>query len=191
VSNPRNRANVAALLKLLGRAPPPPENVQPIAVAAAGAGGEGGGGLAAWSGETVAAATLTAGKVYYLSSGTWTELTPSIDHRATIAVCIACDTTPDPDQATMLYGGAFARTGSAGFPLFAGASGVITETYPGDETDETTTAPWVWPIGWQITSSLAVLIPCDPYRPRRLSYCLVDGETQLEITMREYPADPV
>jgi hypothetical protein len=191
MSRTRDLLNVSAMTRMLGGRPPI-EVPQPIMVAAAGAGGGGGGGgLAAWSGETVVAATLTVGKVYYLSSGTWTELTPSIDHRATIAVCTACDTTPDPDQATMLYGGAFARTGSAGFPLFAGAAGLITETFPGDETDETTTAPWVWPIGWQVTSSLAVLIPCDPYRPRRLTYCLTDGETQLQLTMREYPADPV
>ena len=39
MSNPRSTANVAALLKLLGRQPPPPESAQPIAVAAVGSGG--------------------------------------------------------------------------------------------------------------------------------------------------------
>lgn len=131
---------------------------------------------------------MTPGVVYYYAAG-WLALSPSVGVRAAIAVCIAY-VDADPDTSTLLFGGEFARAGTAGAPLYAGAAGAITETFPGDETDETTVAPWVWPIGWQVTSALAIILPCDPYRPRIIKYCLADGVTQLELVMREYPPDP-
>jgi hypothetical protein len=194
MSRTRDGLNTAAMRLLGGR--PPREVPQPLAVAAVAnsprPSASDAGGLAAWSGEIVVAATLTADKVYWFNATTpgWAELTPDVDHRAAIAVCTAVDTVADPDQSTLLLGGVFARSGTAGAPLYAGTAGAITETFPGDATDETTTAPWVWPIGWQITSTLAVFIPCDPYRPRTVAICLTDGETQLDLILRESPADP-
>jgi hypothetical protein len=190
VSNPRSRANAAALLKLLGQQAPPPEAAQPIAVAAAGAGGSGEAGLAAWSKSiTLDGTALTVGSVYYNASGTWTSLTPAHGSRASIAVCVAAS-AEEPVSSTLLLGGELARSGTAGAPLFASDTGTVTETYPGDVTDETTAAPWVWPIGWQSTADVAIILPCDPYRPRLLTLCLADGVTQLAVTLREFPADP-
>jgi len=188
MSRTRDGLNTAALRLLGGR--PPIEVPQPLAVAAAGCGGGGeAGATSPWSHSEVVEATLTAGNVYYLNGSTWTALSPTVATRAVTAVCTAY-VNDDPDLSTLLFGGVFARTGTAGVPLFAGASGAITETLPGDSDDETTEAPWVWPIGWQITGALAIFLPCDPYRPRLISYCLADGETQLEIITREYPPDP-
>ncbi len=187
MSNPRSRANVAALLKLLGRAPPPPETAQPMAVAAAGAGG-GSAAASAWSRSITVNATLTVGRLYYYSAG-WAALTPSIGTRQVFGVCTAY-VDADPDVSTLVMAGEFARSGTLGALLYADADGVITETFTGDSTDETTGAPWVWPIGVQIATDTALIFPCDPYRPRLLKYCLDDGATQLEITTYEYPPDP-
>lgn len=182
MSQTRDRLNVASLVRMR-------DGAQPIAVANAGAGGGGGGGLSAWSKSLTVEATLSVGSVYRYSGGSWSALSPSVATRSIFGVCTAY-VDGDPDQSTLCLGGEFARTGTAGASLYAGTAGAITETFPGDEDSTATDAPWVWPIGWQFTASLAVLIPCDPYRPRKLTYCLADGSTQLAITTREYPADP-
>jgi hypothetical protein len=189
MSRTRDGMNMAALTRMLGGRPPRESADQPLAVAAAGAGGGSGGGLSAWSRSLTIEATLSAGLLYYYNAG-WSALSPSIGQRAVIALCTAVDTAADPDTATLLLAGEFARTGTPGAPLYAGTAGAITEAFPGDEDDTTTGAPWVWPIGWQYTADLAILLPCEPYRPRKLTYCLADGVTQLALNMRECPADP-
>jgi hypothetical protein len=189
MSRTRDGLNLGAMVRML--AGPPREADQPLRVAAAGAGGGGGGGggLAAWAKEiTLAGTALTVGRAYYWTGSAWAALTPSIATRATIAVCTAA-VTESPAASTLLVAGEFSRSGTVG-PLFAAASGVITSTYQGDEDDVTTTAPWVWPLAWQVDAGTAIVLPCDPYRPRRLTYCLADGETQLVVTVREFPADP-
>lgn len=187
MSRTRDGLNVARLTSLLGGRPPPREFAQPLAVAAAGAGG-GAGGPLAWSRSIeVSGVALTPGAPYYFDSG-WTALTASIGVRRVIGICVAA--VADPAASTILLAGEFSRSGTAGASLYASAAGALTETFPGDETDETTAAAWVWPLGWQITTTLAILLPCDPYRPRLLTYCLADGTTQLALTVREYPGDP-
>lgn len=186
----RDRENAAGLLKLLGLVPPAPEIEQPLDVAAAGAGGGSAGGLSAWSRSITIEAALTPGLVYYYAAG-WSALSPSVGTRAVIGVCTAY-VDGDPDTSTLLLAGEYARSGTAGALLYAGAAGAITETFPGNEDDETTGAPWVWPIGWQYDATLAIILPpTEPYRPRIIRYCLADGTTQLDLTMREIPPDPV
>lgn len=186
MSRARDTLNLAAVARMLGGRPPRELAEQPQLIAAAGAGG--GGGISAWAKSLTVEATLSVGTVYRYSGG-WSALSPSVGTRSVIGVCTAF-VDGAPDQSTLCLGGEFARAGTAGASLYAGTAGAITETFPGDEDSTSTSAPWVWPIGWQLTSSLAVLIPCDPYRPRKLTYCLADGTTQLVITTREFPADP-
>jgi len=184
----RDRANVASLARMLGGRPPA-EVSQPLVSTAIGAGGGGGGGgLSAWVFiESAPGVTLTIGAPYYYAAGGWTPLSSSIVGRRTVGVCIAASS--DPAGSTLLIAGEFARSGTAGVRLFASPSGSITETFPGNQADETAGAPWVWSIGWQISSTRAVILPCDPYRPRLVTYCLTDGSTQAAIVVRESPAD--
>jgi len=189
VSRARDRLNAAAALKLLGRVPPPREVPQPLAVAAAGAGGGAAGGLASWS-KTLAldGTTLSVGTAYYYNSG-WTALAPTVDQRHAVALCI--DAVSDPAASTLLLAGEFARSGTAGAVLYVDDDGTLTETFPGDQDDETMSGPWVWQVGWQVTSDLAIFIPPrEPYRPRLVRYCLSDGVTQLDVVVTEIPADP-
>lgn len=188
MSRTRDGMNLYALRRMLGGRPPREAADQPLLAAAVGAGGGPGGGLSSWSSTLTIEAALTPGVVYYYNAG-WSVLSPTVGVRAAVAVCIAY-VDADPDTSTLLLGGELARSGTAGAPLFVGSGGSITETFPGDETNETTDAPWVWPIGWQITSDLAIILPCDPYRPRIVTVCATDGATQLAFTMREYPPDP-
>jgi hypothetical protein len=131
---------------------------------------------------------FTANTVYYRSVGSvaWAALDGSIGERAAVALC----TESDGSTATLLINGKFARSGTPGDTLFVSYGGAITTTYPGDEDSEDTSAVWVWQIGVQVTSTEASISPCDPYRPRRISYCGTDGTTQVVIVTREYPEDP-
>ena len=191
MSSARDRLNAAGLLKLLGHAAPPREAPQPLAVAAAGAGGGGSApGLTTWARSVILdGVELTSGRAYYLNGSAWSVLTPAVNTRAAIAVCTSVVTDPT-SQSTLILAGEFPHSGTDGASLYASDSGVISETFPGNANSESTAAPWVWPIAWQYSGTLAILMPCDPYRPRKIKYCLADGETQLELVMREYPADP-
>lgn len=187
MSRTRDRLNVDALRGLLGQRPPPRERPQPLLVAAPGAGG--GAGLAAWAKTlTLAGTALAVGSAYYHNGTGWAALTPSIGTRRPIAVCIAA--VADPAASTLLLAGEWARAGTAGTLLYVGAGGVIGTTFTGNELDETTTAPWVWQLGWQIAADMALILPTDPYRPRRITYCASNGTTQITATVREYPQDP-
>lgn len=194
MSATRDKSNVRGLTAMLGGRPPL-ETPQALAVAATGAGGGAGGSAPAgpWSDEiVVAGVTLTVGRPYYLGGSGWTALTSAIDARHTIGVCTAAVAAEGetPASSTILVGGELAHSGTAGAQLYASSGGLLTETYPGDVTDETTGAPWVWAIGWQFSASQAIIQQTDPYRPRLVKLCAEDGETQIEVTVREYPADP-
>jgi hypothetical protein len=183
----RDILNVEALKRMVGDRVSP-DVAQAIAVCAQAAGS--GPALATrWQSIfEVTGTTLTVGRAYRWSGGSWVAVTSSLGTRAAVAVCIA--SSGSPAASTMLQAGEMDRSGTAGASIYLNATGDLTHTYPGDEDNETTTAPWVWPVGWQFSSSLAIILPCDPYRPRRIKYCLIDGATQIEVVMREYPPDP-
>lgn len=184
MSAARDRLNARALAALGSTPSEVPGRMLSAALAAPPAGG-----LATWAKPlALSGSALTVGRAYYHNGSGWTALSTSVGARHPIAICTAA--VSDPAASTLLLAGEWARSGTAGTILYADASGDVTATYPGDEDDETTGAPWVWQLGWQITADLAIILPQDPYRPRKLTYCLADGETQLEIVTREYPADP-
>jgi hypothetical protein len=192
MSATRDKFNVRGLAAMLGGRPPQ-ETPQALAVAAAGAGGGSASGLAAWTDEIIVeGVALTVGAPYYLTGSGWSSLTSAIDERHAVGVCVASVAAEGetPASSTIVVGGEFARTGTAGAAVYADDSGALSETFPGDETDETTDAPWVWAIAWQISGTRAILQQCDPYRPRRVKLCATDGSTQIEVTIREYPPDP-
>lgn len=181
MSQTRDRLNVASLARMR-------DGAQPIAVANAGAGGGGGGGLAAWVlTESAPGVTLSLGAPYVYDAGAWAPLTSAFVGRRTVGVCVAVSS--DPVGSTLLIAGELDRSGTAGARLFADAAGAITEVFPGNQTDETSAAPLVWAVGWQISATRALILPCDPYRPRLVTYCLTDGTTQSTIVVRESPTD--
>jgi hypothetical protein len=197
MSAARDRLNADGLRSLrgqLGRTDVPRERPQPLMAAALGAGG-GVAGPSLFRKTDIVAALLVVGTVYRRGGGGWTVLDgPSDGTPGTTGLCIAATAADPPDipdpSSTVLVCGEVSRSGTAGVPLYCGASGAITETNPADIEDETEDAPWVWQIGWQIDGGTAIILPCDPYRPRLVNLCLGDGTTSLAATLREYPAVP-
>lgn len=184
MSASRDRGNVAALSAMLGRRSAQESRITPSLVMAAGAGSS----VSAIRDEVTVAVALTAGAPYYWTGTAWELLTSAISGRRLTAICMS--SVADPASSVLVTFGTLPRTGTVGASLYASAAGALTETFPGDEDNTTLDAPWVWPLGWQATADQAIIFPCDPYRPRRLSYCLEDGVSQLVIVTREYPADP-
>jgi hypothetical protein len=181
MSATRDRRNLQGMLSMLGGKPPPPELEQPLRPAAL-----------AGSGDSlfpvdveISAASLTVGGAYYLGGSGWAALGTSIDVRAQWGVVVRSDGS----SSRVRLAGIIERSGTAGNILYA-VAGALTATYPGDETDETTSAPWVWEVGWQVDADHALILPACPYRPRLVRFCVDGGETALTVTVREYPADP-
>lgn len=177
-----NRQGLPGLLGMLGGKLPSREQDQPLqAAAVAGAQSD-----AFPVDLIVAVGSLNVGDPYYHTGSTWASLDSSIATRALAGVCVSSG----DDASTIRLLGLVPRSGTTGDVLWVDAAGALTTTYPGDETDETTGAPWVWEIGWQVDATHALIVPTCPYRPRLVRFCVDGGETALTVTVREYPADP-
>lgn len=184
MSSARDRLNAAGLLKLLGRAAPPREAPQPLAVAAAGAGGGGGGDVNV---DIVVGSVLTAGKVYFLSGSGWTLLDTSVGLECLVGWCVSVGAS---SSVLRISGVVDSTAGGEGSVVYVAASGTPSSTFTGDEESESTSAPWVWEIGRQISTTQAVILPASPFRPRQVRLCIGGGATALTVVLREYPPDP-